>query len=118
MGLTLCVVSSAPLQADAPANKLNFLVIYRPGPAWLPGKPVSQQPLKGHGSYMLSLYTQGTLKFAGPFMDDTGGAVMLEVDTESQAKDLVANDPAVKSGVFVHELHPWRLVAWERYIPK
>jgi hypothetical protein len=37
------------------AAKMTFLVIYRPGPSWLVGKPISEQPLKEHGKYMLSL---------------------------------------------------------------
>ena len=37
-------------------GKATYLVIYRPGPAWLVGKSVLEQPLKEHGKYMLSLY--------------------------------------------------------------
>jgi hypothetical protein len=42
--------------------KATFLVIYRPSPAWLAGKPISEQPLKEHGTYILSLYAQGLVK--------------------------------------------------------
>ena len=65
---------------------------------------------------MLSLFVNGSMKLAGPLTDDTGGAVVLEVADESEAKAIVAADPAVKSGVFVHEIHPWGLVAWEQYV--
>ena len=37
------------------ATKATYLVLYRPGPAWLTGKSVMKQPLKEHGKYMLSL---------------------------------------------------------------
>jgi uncharacterized protein YciI len=96
----------------------TFLVIYRPGPGWLPGKPISEQPLKEHGKYMLSLYVKGSLRFAGPFTDNAGGAVVLDVAGESDAKAIVLQDPAVKTGVFVYELHPWRLVPWENHVKK
>jgi uncharacterized protein len=113
IGAMLC--TTLPAQAPEAAGKRTFLVIYRPGPAWLPGKPLAQQPLQGHGEYMLSLYSKGLLKIAGPFVDDTGGgAVLLEVNDEAHAKDLVANDPAVKNGAFLHELRPWYLVPWEQ----
>jgi uncharacterized protein len=115
------MVSAALLQpasTQEPSTRNTFLVIYRPGPAWLPGKPIAEQPLKEHGRYMLSLYTKGLLKSGGPFTDDKGGAVVLEVADEAQAKDLVANDPAVKSNVFLHEMHPWRLTPWEQYSKK
>jgi uncharacterized protein YciI len=114
----LCVPRFAAVHAEESPAKITFLLVYRPGPAWLPGKPVTEQPLKEHGRYMLSLYAKGVLKFAGPFTDDAGGAVVLEVDSEAQAREIVANDPAVVTRVFVHELHPWRLVPWEQYLKK
>ena len=95
-----------------------FLVIYRPGPGWLAGKSVSEQPLTEHGRYLLGLYRNGTMKLAGPFTDDAGGAVVLEVDSTTEASDIVANDPAVKMSIFVSELHPWRLVPWEHHLKK
>src|SRR5207302_11142819 len=51
--LTVAVYSSQVLAAadeqQQAAAKITFLVIYRPGPAWLVGKSVSEQPLKEHG---------------------------------------------------------------------
>ncbi len=43
---------------------------------------------------------------------------MLEVDTEGEAKAIVAGDPAVSGQVFVAELHPWQLVDWQQYTKK
>ena len=83
------------------ATKATYLVVYRPGPAWLTGKSVMEQPLKEHGKYMLSLYIKGSMRLAGPLTDNAGGAVLLEVSDEAEAKAIVANDPAVKSGIFV-----------------
>jgi len=39
-----------------------------------------------HGQYMLKLYVNGTMKFAGPFLDDAGGAVVFEAENENEAK--------------------------------
>jgi len=100
------------------ATKTLYLVLYRPGPAWLSGKSVMEQPLKEHGKYMLSLYIKGSMKLAGPLTDNAGGAVLLEVSNEAEAKAIVANDPAVKSGVFVYEMHPWKLQPWEEFAKK
>jgi uncharacterized protein YciI len=100
------------------ATKATYLVLYRPGPAWLTEKSVMDQPLEEHGKYMLSLYTKGSMKLAGPLTDNAGGAVLLEVSNKEEAKAIVANDPAVKSGVFVYELHPWKLQPWEKFAKK
>ncbi len=43
---------------------------------------------------------------------------MLEVSNEAEAKTIVANDRAVKSGVFVYEMHPWKLQPWEKFAKK
>jgi uncharacterized protein YciI len=122
VGLALMLYSS-PTPAVTDAHQLavvnrTFLVIYRPGPAWLPGKPVTEQPLKEHGKYMLTLYISGSMKLAGPLTDNAGGAVLLDVADESEAKAIVAEDPAVKSGIFVYELHPWELKPWDQYSKK
>jgi uncharacterized protein YciI len=111
--IALCLYSLQSLTAAEEKQqitpKATFLVIYRPGPAWLAGKSISEQPLKEHGTYMLSLYIQGLVKLAGPLTDDAGGAVLLEVVNESAAKAIVTEDPAVKYGIFVYEMHPWEL---------
>jgi uncharacterized protein YciI len=93
-----------------------FLVTYRPGPSWLPGKPLSQQPLAEHFKYMVSLYAKGAMKFAGPFTDDTGGAGVLEAASKDEVEALVTGDPAVIAGVLAYEIHPWNLVPWDQYL--
>jgi hypothetical protein len=45
------------------------------------------------------------MKLAGPFTNNAGGAVLLIVAGESEAKAIVAENPAVKSGIFVCEMH-------------
>ena len=110
--------AQSPAQSESHTRKATYLVIYRPGQAWIAGKPVAEQPLKEHGQYMLSLYKKGILKSAGPFMDNTGGAVAFESENDDDAREVVEADPAVTSRVFVAELHPWGLVDWERYVKK
>jgi uncharacterized protein len=124
IGLALAIYAvtyEAPVatqQIEAQKIKSTYLVIYRPGPAWIPGKPVTEQPLKEHGKYMLSLYKNGILKFAGPFTDNAGGAVVFDAENEDAAKAVVAADPGVKSKIFLPELHPWGLVDWEQRVKK
>ena len=120
--LALCVLTCAAMRTAAqdtvPVTKTTYLAIYRPGPGWVAGKPLAEQPLGGHGKYLLGLYVKGVLKFAGPFLDNSGGAVVFEAANESEAKAVIAADPAVESHVFVGDLHPWRLTDWEQYAKK
>jgi YCII-related domain len=58
------------------------------------------------------------MKLAGPLTDNAGGAVLLEVSDEAEAKAIVANDPAVKSEIFVYEMHPWKLQPWDQLTKK
>lgn len=109
---------AAETELQQEPTKATYLVIYRPGPAWLAGKSVLEQPLKEHGKYMLGLYIKGFMKLAGPLTDDAGGAVLLAVADESEAKMIVAADPAVKSGIFVYEMHPWKLQPWDEFAKK
>ena len=67
---------------------------------------------------MLGLYIKGSMKLAGPLTDDAGGAVLLAVADESEAKTIVAADPAVKSGIFVYQMHPWKLQPWDEFAKK
>src|SRR5205085_6777973 len=101
VGLAVLLYSAQSLTATDEkqqiAPKITFLIIYRPGPAWLPERSVSEQPLKEHGKYMLGLYVKGSMKLAGPLTDNAGGAVVLAVADESEAKAIVTEDPAVKS---------------------
>ena len=110
--------SPAEEAIGGPAMKTTFLVLYRPGPHWIAGKPIREQPPKEHGKYLLDLYARGALKSAGPFDDNTGAAIVVEGADRAEAESLVMGDPAVKNGIFVAELHPWALVPWEKYLKK
>lgn len=110
--------NDSPKTIRMEAKKETFIVIYKPGAAWIKGKPVTEQPLKEHGKFLLGLYKSKILRYAGPFGDDTGGAAVLEVSNETEARNLLERDPAVTSGVMSYELHPWRLVPWENFVKK
>jgi uncharacterized protein len=115
----LCAFLPPLLQADEATGKSMFLLVYRPGPAWIAGKPQSQQRLKEHFNYILDRYAQGEVKLAGGFTDEAaGGAVVLVVDNEVRANEFARSDPAVKESVFAYELRPWRPVDWELQLRK
>lgn len=109
--------SEAPAQAS-PSAASAFLVIYRPGPQWPAGRTLAELPLRDHGRYMLDLHKRGLLRMAGGFVDDSGGAAVLDVADIAAAKAIADADPAVTRGLFIYELRPWRLVPWNEIAAK
>ena len=88
-----------------------FVVIYTPGPAWLEGKSLTEQPFyREHGRYMKRFFDEKRLIMGGPFMDNQGGLGILDVANEAQAREIFEQDPAVLARVFQPHLHPWHTV--------
>lgn len=110
-GLGAALVSGSAA-AQTAATQPSYLCVYRPGPRWLPGKPLSEQPLREHGRYMLDLYKRGVMRLAGRFADDSGGAMLFAADDDASARALVAADPAVVAETFTYELRQWAFVDW------
>jgi len=110
-GLGAALVASRA-DAQAASTQPSYLCVYRPGPHWLPGKPLAEQPLREHGRYMLDLYKRGVMRLAGRFADGSGGAMLFGADDDASAQAIVAADPAVVAGTFAYELRQWAFVDW------
>jgi uncharacterized protein len=93
----------------------TFVVLYTPGTAWLPDKPVWEQPLRAHGEYMKQLYDTGKMTQGGPYTDNGGGLTILSVEDEAEAQQIIEKDPAVVHGIMNAELHPWYSVNWDTF---
>lgn len=104
---------SSTAAPDEKSAQPSFLCVYRPGAKWLPGKPLSEQPLREHGRYMLDLYRSGIMRLAGRFADGSGGAMLFGADDDASAQAIVAADPAVVAQTFTYELRQWAFVDWE-----
>jgi uncharacterized protein YciI len=84
-----------------------FVIEYAPGPAWRTGVPMNRQALGPHAAYWTRLAREGRAIGAGPFLDIDGGMAMVSAASIEEARAVVAADPAITSGVFVAQLHPW-----------
>lgn len=65
-----------------------------------------------HVAYLEKLNAAGTLKFAGPFLDDNeqprGSLVMVEAESREAAAAIAAKDPYALAGLFeTVEIHRW-----------
>lgn len=105
-------ITPAAAETNSDAEK-TFLILYRPGANWDASKRVWQQALGGHKDYLIDRYAAGALQFAGPFLDDWGGGVVVQAADADAAAEIAENDPAVQNKVFVYEVHPWFLVNWD-----
>jgi uncharacterized protein YciI len=111
-GLSAALAGSSAARGAQP-DKPSYLCVYRPGARWLAGKPLSEQPLREHGRYMLDLYRRGIMRLAGRFADGSGGAMLFGADDDASAQAIVAADPAVVAQTFTFELRQWAFVDWE-----
>ncbi|NYE09091.1 uncharacterized protein YciI [Bacillus niacini] len=68
--------------------------------------------VQNHFEVLQGLLQEGKLILAGRTlnMDPSGmGIVILEVDSEEEARELMENDPAVKEGIMEAQLFPYRV---------
>src|SRR5437763_10951816 len=81
--------------------------------------PESQRLQDGHMANIRKMAQTGKLVVAGPFSDngDLRGVFIFQNTSMEEAKAMVDQDPAVKAGRLVVELHPWFAAAGLRVNP-
>lgn len=68
-----------------------------------------------HFEVLQKLQEEGRLLLAGRTLNtDPMGIVILEVDTEEEAIELMNNDPAVKEGIMEAQLFPYRVALYKK----
>ena len=75
-------------------------------------KEEEEKIMSDHFFYLKSLLEQKKIYLAGPTLitEDPFGLIILEVKTVEEAKELLENDPSVKSGIQkIADLRPIRL---------
>ena len=94
--------------ADGP--EIRFVVFHRPGPAWLKGVDLREQPgVFDHVAHYRKLQADGKVELGGPFMvPDTGGMMITTpVEGAEEIEAYAKADPAVASGLITVEIRPW-----------
>jgi len=89
----------------------TFVVLWGPGPTWVAGKTVREQPYwDEHATFMDQLFDKGMVLLGGPFADATGSLVIWEAKSEQELADIIAQDPFVIHGIFaLRSLKQWLL---------
>ncbi|HEU0106641.1 MAG TPA: YciI family protein [Vicinamibacteria bacterium] len=83
--------------------KNTFMILWAPGPAWVAGKTVREQPYWAeHAAFMDRLFDDGSVVLGGPFADASGSLVIVEAEVEGEqdVEDMFARDPFVVHGIF------------------
>lgn len=95
-------------------SKQYFFVVIKPYRQDFISNPRKEEDeiMADHFNYLKSLVKQKKLFLAGPTLipEDPFGVIILETESEEEAKNLIENDPSVKSGIQkVTDLRPIRL---------
>jgi uncharacterized protein YciI len=89
---------------------IRYVVFHRPGPAWVQGKSMFEQPgVREHVAHYRQWLEGGKLELGGPHLDAAGGGMMIPSAgvSEEEVSRFANEDPAVKSGTLVAEVRPW-----------
>jgi uncharacterized protein YciI len=96
--------AAGPTAAKLPVE--HHLVTYSPGPGWVEGRSLFEQPLAGHARYQAELVERRKLLLSGPLLDREGGIAIIRAADLATASAMVAADPAVATGMFVADIAP------------
>ena len=97
-----------------PAQPLKLTTYYfaflRRGPKWTATRTPETEKLQAdHMAHINSMARSGKLVIAGPFENagDYAGVFVFKGNSIDEARALAENDPTVKAGRLVIEIHPW-----------
>jgi uncharacterized protein YciI len=95
------------LGADAYGMHSYTLVILKTGPAPAPKGEAAKRIFDGHFANMKRLAAEGKLVLAGPLDGKDGwrGLFVLATQDPAQAQRWIADDPVIREGVMVADMH-------------
>ncbi len=89
--------------------KEYFFVMLKKSPNRSQDKETADKLQEGHIANINKMASEGKLSIAGPFGDDGDwrGILIFKTKTSEEAKSLIEQDPMIKAGRLVYEIHPW-----------
>ncbi|MBS1659190.1 MAG: hypothetical protein JST18_13975 [Bacteroidetes bacterium] len=94
---------------DKSKMKVYYMVFLKKGPHRDQDSVTAAKIQEGHIAHLTKLAGEGKIDLNGPFMDDgeIRGISVYNVASAEEAIKLASEDPAVKSGRLIVEVHPW-----------
>ncbi|GJL55897.1 MAG: hypothetical protein NPIRA02_30290 [Nitrospirales bacterium] len=87
---------------------MKFVIIGHDSPEGSAKRPLHRP---AHLERLKALASQGRLVLAGPFADQSGSLVIIDVDSQTEAETFAREDPYTIHGVFQDvEIHPFTQV--------
>ncbi len=109
--MAMLLLPSTGQPQDKPGSRMKtyYLVLLKNGPHRDQDSVTAAKIQKDHLANIGKLAKDGKLDMAGPCLDngDLRGIFVLRVDSLAEAERITQNDPAVKAGRLVMEIHPW-----------
>src|SRR6478752_6490198 len=86
----------------------HCVVVHARGPRFVDGRTNREQPgWDAHAAFIDALTEEGRVVLAGPFAD-WSGALLVVRGTPEEVRDLFADDPFVRGGIFTPpDVRPW-----------
>jgi uncharacterized protein YciI len=108
---TFCWAQEKPANGTPEYEMTTYVLgLLRKGPTFGTGtKEESQRIQEGHLANIRKMAAEGKLIVAGPLMDngDIRGIFIFKAKSPDEVRAMTEEDPAVKAGRLVVELHPW-----------
>lgn len=89
--------------------KTYYLVLLKKGTNRMQDSATATAIQEGHMAHLNKMVAAGKMNIAGPLMEDSDirGICIYNAASLEEAKQLAEEDPAVRSGRLVVEIHPW-----------
>ena len=108
LGLAAATAASPALAATGAGRPTYFVLTHGPGPLWDHAKGFRDQSgIPQHVGYWSGYADKGQIVLGGPFLDNSGGMMILDVGAADEAHAAAEADPAVKSGLLTVTVKPW-----------
>jgi uncharacterized protein len=88
--------------------QIYYVLFHTPGPTWKEGTSFQEQPgVMDHVNYMASFMPNDMLAIGGPFLDNTGGMMVLRAGSQEETEAIAKADPSVRAGLLEVTVKPW-----------